>query len=150
DGSPRCRPATPTPHSASASSSMACARTSLASTAKECSSLPRGGQPRIARGYHGRMPTVHGYAAPSANARLRPFSFERRVPRAHDVAIAIKYCGICHSDIHQGRDEWSGGIFPMVPGHEITGLVTSVGSAVTAFKPGDRVGVGTFVDSCRE
>lgn len=66
------------------------------------------------------------------------------------VAISIKYSGICHSDIHQARDEWFEGIFPMVPGHEIVGEVTAVGSAVTKFKVGDRVGVGTFVDSCGE
>ena len=64
------------------------------------------------------------------------------------VAINIKYSGICHSDIHQVRDEWFEGIFPMVPGHEIVGEVTAVGDAVTKFKVGDRVGVGTFVDSC--
>lgn len=66
------------------------------------------------------------------------------------VAIEIKYSGVCHSDIHQARDEWFEGIFPMVPGHEIVGLVTEVGSGVTKFAPGDRVGVGTFVDSCRK
>jgi len=90
-----------------------------------------------------------GYAAASAGAPLAPYSFERREPRADDVAIDIKYCGICHSDIHQARDEWGGSVFPMVPGHEIAGVVTSVGAAVTKFKPGDHVGVGCFVDSCR-
>lgn len=69
---------------------------------------------------------------------------------AHTVKIAIKYSGICHSDIHQARNEWFEGIFPMVPGHEIAGEVVEVGSAVTGFAVGDRVGVGTFVDSCRE
>jgi uncharacterized zinc-type alcohol dehydrogenase-like protein len=90
-----------------------------------------------------------GYAAAAAGAPLAPYSFERREPRADDVAIDIKYCGICHSDIHQVRDEWGGSIFPMVPGHEIAGVVTSVGAAVTKFKAGDHVGVGCFVDSCR-
>jgi uncharacterized zinc-type alcohol dehydrogenase-like protein len=90
-----------------------------------------------------------GYAAATVGAPLAPFSFERREPRADDVVIDIKYCGICHSDIHQVRDEWGGSIFPMVPGHEIAGVVASVGADVTKFKPGDHVGVGCFVDSCR-
>ena len=89
------------------------------------------------------------YAAPSVNAPLAPFEFERRDLRAADVGIEIKFCGICHSDIHQARDEWGGSIFPMVPGHEIAGVVTDVGSGVTTFKVGDRVGVGCLVDSCR-
>ena len=93
-------------------------------------------------------PTL-GYAAKTAKTPLEPFSFNRRTPGPHDVAIDIKFCGICHSDIHQARDEWGGSIFPMVPGHEIAGLVVSVGSSVKKFKPGDRVGVGCFVDSCR-
>ena len=96
------------------------------------------------------MPTVHGYAALAARASLTPFRFDRRTPRPHDVAIEIKYCGICHSDIHQARDEWTGSIFPMVPGHEIAGVVTSIGSDVTMVAVGDRVGVGAYVDSCRE
>ncbi|HVJ65706.1 MAG TPA: NAD(P)-dependent alcohol dehydrogenase [Bdellovibrionota bacterium] len=95
------------------------------------------------------MITVKGYAAPNAQSPLAPYSFERRDPGAHDVAIEIKYCGICHSDIHQARDEWGGSIFPMVPGHEIAGVVTKVGPQVKAFKVGDHVGVGCFVDSCR-
>ena len=90
-----------------------------------------------------------GYAAPSVGAPLAPYSFERRPLRAHDVGIEIKFCGICHSDIHQARDEWGGAIFPMVPGHEIAGIVTDVGANVTTFKAGDRVGVGCIVDSCR-
>src|ERR1700746_1703766 len=93
--------------------------------------------------------TTRGSSAKTAKARLAPFTFERREPREHDVLIDIKYCGICHSDIHQARDEWGDAIFPMVPGHEITGIVTVVGSKVSKFKPGDRVGVGCFVDSCR-
>ncbi|WP_307718703.1 NAD(P)-dependent alcohol dehydrogenase [Azospirillum sp. B4] len=91
-----------------------------------------------------------GYAAYKAKEALAPFTFERRDPRDHDVVIDIKYCGICHSDVHQARDEWGAGIFPMVPGHEIAGIVTQVGSAVTKYKVGDKVGVGCFVDSCRE
>ncbi len=96
------------------------------------------------------MPQASGYAAQAAKAPLVPFSFERRETGEHDVAIAIKYCGICHSDIHQARDEWGGSIFPMVPGHEIAGIVTAVGDKVTKFKVGDAVGVGCFVDSCRQ
>ena len=95
------------------------------------------------------MIKTKGYAAASAKALLGPYSFERREPRAHDIAIDIKFCGICHSDIHQARDEWGGSIFPMVPGHEIAGVVTAVGSRVTKYKIGDNVGVGCFVDSCR-
>ncbi|MGO8790847.1 MAG: NAD(P)-dependent alcohol dehydrogenase [Terriglobia bacterium] len=95
------------------------------------------------------MIKTKGYAAASAKALLGPYSFERREPREHDVAIDIKFCGICHSDIHQAHDEWGGSIFPMVPGHEIAGVVTAVGSGVTKYKIGDKVGVGCFVDSCR-
>jgi uncharacterized zinc-type alcohol dehydrogenase-like protein len=96
------------------------------------------------------MPTTQAYAAQSAKAPLAPFTLERREPRAHDVLIDILYCGVCHSDIHQARDEWGGAVFPMVPGHEIVGRVSKVGGAVTRFKVGDAVGVGCFVDSCRE
>ncbi|GAC1496584.1 MAG: NAD(P)-dependent alcohol dehydrogenase [Vulcanimicrobiaceae bacterium] len=85
----------------------------------------------------------------SGNA-LAPFAFERRAARPNDVVIDIKFCGICHSDIHQVRDEWGGATFPMVPGHEIAGIVSSVGGKVSKYKVGDRVGVGCFVDSCRE
>ena len=86
----------------------------------------------------------------AAKSLLGPFTFDRREPREHDVAIDIKFCGICHSDIHQARDEWGGSIFPMVPGHEIAGVVTAVGNKVTKYKVGDKVGVGCFVDSCRK
>lgn len=96
------------------------------------------------------MPQASGYAAQSAKAPLGPFAFDRRNPREHDVAINIKFCGICHSDIHQARDEWGGSIFPMVPGHEISGIVTATGSSVRKYKVGDHVGVGCFVDSCRQ
>ena len=89
------------------------------------------------------------YAAPAAKAPLAPFTVERREPGAHEVLIDIKYCGVCHSDIHQARDEWGGSIFPMVPGHEIVGVVAKVGSAVSRWNAGDVVGVGCFVDSCR-
>jgi uncharacterized zinc-type alcohol dehydrogenase-like protein len=89
-----------------------------------------------------------GYAATAAKAPLEAFAFERREPGPHDVVIDIKFCGICHSDIHQARDEWGGATFPLVPGHEIAGVVAQTGDAVTAFKAGDRVGVGCFVDSC--
>jgi uncharacterized zinc-type alcohol dehydrogenase-like protein len=90
------------------------------------------------------------YAAANAKSPLAPFSIERREPRANDVLIDIAYCGVCHSDIHQVRDEWGGSIFPMVPGHEIVGHVAKVGSAVSKWKVGDVVGVGCFVDSCRD
>jgi alcohol dehydrogenase (NADP+) len=89
------------------------------------------------------------YAAMKAKAALVPYSIDRREPREHDVVIDIKFCGICHSDIHQARDEWGFSTFPMVPGHEIAGTVASVGGKVTKFKIGDNVGVGCFVDSCR-
>jgi uncharacterized zinc-type alcohol dehydrogenase-like protein len=96
------------------------------------------------------MRNTLAYGAKSAKSPLAPFSFQRRESGPHDVAIDIKFCGICHSDIHQARDEWGGSIFPMVPGHEIAGVVTKVGSAVSKYKVGDRVGVGCFVDSCRK
>ncbi|MGI0018747.1 MAG: NAD(P)-dependent alcohol dehydrogenase [Nitrosotalea sp.] len=93
---------------------------------------------------------VQGYAAQQAKSPLGPFSFERREPGDHDIVIDIEYCGICHTDIHQVGDEWEGSIFPMVPGHEITGIVSKTGPKVTKYKTGDRVGVGCFVDSCRK
>ena len=95
------------------------------------------------------MTSSSGYAAASAKAPLAPFTFERREPRAHDVEITISHCGVCHSDVHQARDEWGGAIFPMVPGHEIVGRVARVGSEVGRHKVGDLVGVGCMVDSCR-
>jgi len=95
------------------------------------------------------MIATKGYAAPAANIPLAPFDFERREPSPHDVQFDILYCGVCHSDIHQVQDEWGRGIFPMVPGHEIVGKVTKVGSHVTKFKVGDLAGVGCMVDSCR-
>jgi len=84
-----------------------------------------------------------------AHAKMTPWEFERRDLGAHDVSLDIKYSGICHSDIHQIREEWGPALFPMVPGHEIAGIVSQIGSAVTKFKVGDRIGVGVFVDSCR-
>ncbi len=96
------------------------------------------------------MIQVHGYAAQQAKAALAPFSFERREPSDYDVVVDISYCGICHTDIHQVGDDWGGSKFPMVPGHEITGIVSQVGPKVTRYKVGDRVGVGCFVNSCRK
>jgi len=90
------------------------------------------------------------YAAKAAKAPIEPYEIIRREPGAHDVLIDILYCGICHSDIHQARDEWGGSIFPMVPGHEIVGTVVRTGGHVTKWKVGDTVGVGCFIDSCRE
>lgn len=95
------------------------------------------------------MSQAFGYAAQSATSPLAPFHFERREPREDDVAIEILYCGVCHSDIHQARDEWGGSLYPMVPGHEIIGRVTAVGANVTEFKVGQAVGVGCMVDSCQ-
>ncbi|TQK52244.1 putative zinc-type alcohol dehydrogenase-like protein [Streptomyces sp. SLBN-118] len=89
------------------------------------------------------------YAAPAANAPLERTIVPRRPVGEHDVLIEIKYSGICHSDIHQARNGWGEGIFPMVPGHEIAGIVTEAGPGVTKFAVGDRVGVGCMVDSCR-
>jgi uncharacterized zinc-type alcohol dehydrogenase-like protein len=90
-----------------------------------------------------------GYAVLEASKPLVPFNFDRRELRPNDVALEIQYAGICHSDIHQAREEWGPAIFPMVPGHEIAGVVSEIGSAVTKFKVGDRIGVGVFIDSCR-
>ncbi|MFI6098021.1 NAD(P)-dependent alcohol dehydrogenase [Lentzea sp. NPDC051213] len=96
------------------------------------------------------MSTVAAYAAPAPKAPLERTTIERRAVGAHDVLIDIKYAGICHSDIHQVNEGWGRGRFPMVPGHEIAGVVAEVGSEVTRFAVGDRVGVGCMVDSCRE
>lgn len=87
-------------------------------------------------------------SVPRPRAPFERTTIERRDLRPHDVLINIKFSGICHSDIHSAHDDWGGGIFPMVPGHEITGIVTEVGTEVKKFKVGDRVGVGCFVDSC--
>jgi uncharacterized zinc-type alcohol dehydrogenase-like protein len=96
------------------------------------------------------MIATKGFAAQEATAPLAPYEFERREPGPHDVQIEILYCGVCHSDIHQVRNEWGGTIYPIVPGHEIVGRVTKVGSEVRKFKEGDLAGVGCLVDSCRD
>jgi uncharacterized zinc-type alcohol dehydrogenase-like protein len=96
------------------------------------------------------MLQTKGYAAHSPTDSLQPFNFERRDLGANDILIEIAYCGVCHSDIHQVRDEWGGSVYPMVPGHEIVGRVAQAGANVTKFKEGDYAGVGCFVDSCRE
>lgn len=90
-----------------------------------------------------------GYAVLEAKADLVPFEFERRALGRNDVGFEILYAGICHSDIHQAREEWGAALFPMVPGHEIVGVVTSIGEDVSKFSVGDRIGVGVFIDSCR-
>ncbi|WII73488.1 NAD(P)-dependent alcohol dehydrogenase [Bdellovibrio sp. 22V] len=95
------------------------------------------------------MPTVNAYAAYNAKEDLKPYRFDRREPGPYDVVIDIHYCGVCHSDLHQVRDEWGGSQFPMVPGHEIVGKVSQVGGSVSKFKVGDTVGVGCMVESCR-
>lgn len=92
--------------------------------------------------------TTHAFAAHAADAPLAPFSFERRDPQPDDVAIDILFCGVCHSDLHTVRGEWGGTLYPCVPGHEIVGRVTAVGSNVTKFAVGDIAGVGCMVDSC--
>jgi alcohol dehydrogenase (NADP+) len=94
--------------------------------------------------------TTAAWAATSASSPLAPFTIERRPPGPRDVLLDILFCGVCHSDIHQARDEWGGSIFPMVPGHEIVGRVREVGSKVTKLKVGEMAGVGCVVDSCRE
>ena len=96
------------------------------------------------------MHRTPAYAAASAGAPLAPFTVERRAPGPREVLIDILYCGVCHSDIHQARAEWGGALFPMVPGHEIVGRVAQAGAQVGRFAVGDAVGVGCFVDSCRE
>ena len=93
--------------------------------------------------------TVKAYGAPAGDQPLVPLDIPRRATGPGDVRIEIAYCGVCHSDLHQARAEWAGTVFPCVPGHEIVGKVTEVGADVTGFKPGDLVGVGCIVDSCR-
>ncbi|MEV7573119.1 NAD(P)-dependent alcohol dehydrogenase [Pseudarthrobacter sp. NPDC089323] len=90
------------------------------------------------------------YGAVSPDSGLVPLTVTRRAPKPDDVEIAIEFCGLCHSDVHAVRGEWGGQTYPLVPGHEIVGTVTRVGSAVTGFAVGERVGVGCIVDSCRE
>jgi alcohol dehydrogenase (NADP+) len=93
---------------------------------------------------------VRAFAAQSPTLDIAPFSFDRRDPRNDDVVIDILYCGVCHSDIHNARNDWGGAMYPMVPGHEIIGRVSGVGTNVTRFKEGDNVGVGCMVDSCQQ
>jgi alcohol dehydrogenase (NADP+) len=95
------------------------------------------------------MTTTYAYAASNAKSKLAPFEFQRRELRAHDVQMEVLFCGVCHSDLHQARDEWKNSIYPVVPGHEIVGRVSAVGPDVTRYKTGDLVGVGCLVDSCR-
>jgi uncharacterized zinc-type alcohol dehydrogenase-like protein len=92
----------------------------------------------------------HGYAARDPATPLGPYSFARRALRPDDVRIAIRYCGVCHTDLHMARNDWRGTVYPVVPGHEIVGQVTAVGSAVRRHVPGDWVAVGCLVDSCLE
>ncbi len=92
---------------------------------------------------------VRGYAAHSPTGRLGLFDFDRRSLRPDDISIEILFCGVCHSDVHNVRNDWGNAKYPMVPGHEIVGRVLEVGSEVTRFKPGDRAGVGCLVESCR-
>lgn len=95
------------------------------------------------------MIDTQGYAAKDSKSPLTPFEFKRREPKPHDILIEIDYCGVCHSDIHQVRNEWGSAVYPMVPGHEIVGHITKVGKEVTKFRVGDLAGVGCLVDSCR-
>lgn len=96
------------------------------------------------------MIQAQGYAAQNSSTPLAPHSFERRDPGPNDVVVEIEYCGVCHSDIHQARNEWKNSKYPMVPGHEIVGKVSAVGSQVSKFKVGDPAAVGVIVESCRE
>src|SRR3954463_9526426 len=109
----------------------------------------RGSDVPLASKEQREMHTVKAWGAPAAGKPLAPMTIERREPGPRDVVIDVKFCGVCHSDIHQARDEWSGATFPMVPGHEVVGIVTRVGSEVTKVKAGDKAGVGCMVDSCR-
>lgn len=93
--------------------------------------------------------TVYAYAALDAQSPLVPFQFKQRHMREDDVVIEVEYCGVCHSDLHQARNDWGFSRYPMVPGHEVIGRVTQLGSAVSKYKVGDLVGIGCMVDSCR-
>ncbi len=96
------------------------------------------------------MKAALGFASLSPTDSLKKFNFERRDPTAHDVEIEILFCGVCHSDLHQARNEWANTVYPCVPGHEIVGKVTRVGNHVSKFKIGDLAAVGCMVDSCRD
>lgn len=93
---------------------------------------------------------MNAYAVQASDANLEPFEIERRKLQPNDVKIEITYCGVCHSDIHQVRNDWGNSLYPVVPGHEIIGRVKEVGKEVSKFKEGDLVGVGCLVDSCQE
>lgn len=95
------------------------------------------------------MNITHAYAAHDAQSALVPFDYSPRALREHDVQIKVLFCGVCHSDLHQARNEWNNTLYPVVPGHEVVGRVSAVGSGVTAHQIGDLVGVGCMVDSCR-
>jgi len=94
------------------------------------------------------MASISAYGTGAPDAPIAPMAIERRILRANDVDIAIRYCGVCHSDLHQARNDWGNTQYPVVPGHEIVGIVRSVGDGVTKFRAGDRVAVGCLVDSC--
>jgi len=96
------------------------------------------------------MPSTKSYAAQDATSPLAPWTINRRDPKPHDVQIDIKYCGVCHSDLHFARNDWGMSVYPLVPGHEIVGVVSAVGEHVKKFKVGDLAGIGCLVDSCRE
>lgn len=96
------------------------------------------------------MASTRSYAAQDATTSLAPWTINRRDPKPHDVQIDIKYCGVCHSDLHTARNEWHNTTYPCVPGHEIVGVVSAVGDHVKKFKVGDLAGIGCLVDSCRE
>ncbi|CAE1150779.1 NAD(P)-dependent alcohol dehydrogenase [Serratia sp. Tan611] len=95
------------------------------------------------------MNITHAYAAHDAQSALVPFDYSPRTLREHDVQIKVLFCGVCHSDLHQARNEWNNTLYPVVPGHEVVGRVSAVGSGVTTYQIGDLVGVGCMVDSCR-
>lgn len=95
------------------------------------------------------MNITYAYAAHDAKSALVPFDYPPRALRDHDVQIQVLFCGVCHSDLHQARNEWSNTIYPVVPGHEIVGRVSAVGGHVSRYRVGDLVGVGCMVDSCR-
>ena len=96
------------------------------------------------------MTRIKAFAAQDAESTLGPWNLERRAPGPRDIQIEILYCGVCHSDLHQIRNEWGNSIFPMVPGHEIVGRISKIGSDVKKFKVGELAGVGCLVDSCRK